>query len=435
MSYIPSKILIISSGRISQGPNIMVKQFYNAFNQQGYEVDLLLKYPEPNHPEYMYVVKDDYEKTIFARLRNKFCRFLSRKWTIADNQHFFFYSKEKYPPIPSRFVVKKIKKEYDLVLIVFWQGLLSFETIKKIYNKLECQIHFIGVDFSQMSGGCHFPCSCDNFRTGCGQCPALLSHDENDFTAWNVKYRKKVYEKVKPIIYGNIYMQQFYSNSYLLKDANCEILPSAIIDTELFKPLDQDVLKEKYNIPTNKKYTLLFGSQYLHDYRKGVSYLLESLTLLSQKMKDEKANVLVLVVGRGYEELKDKIPFDSIGIGYVAMEKLPETFALATCFICPSIDDAGPMMVNQSLCCGIPVVGFETGSVLQVVKDKGTGVCVPVKDTQKLAEGIYEIIKLPINEYNCMRKRCRDVALQTSSYKAQTDIIVSTYSKYTKCHY
>lgn len=73
------------------------------------------------------------------------------------------------------------------------------------------------------------------------------------------------------------------------------------------------------------------------------------------------------MVGRGFDRIKDRIPFDSIGIDYVQLEKLPEIYAISTCYICPSIDDAGPMMVNQSLCCGTPVVGFEIGSVLQVV--------------------------------------------------------------------
>lgn len=431
MSNIRPKILIISSCRLSQGPAAIAKQYYDAFCQHGYETDLLLKYPEAGHPEYKYVVKDNYERSFFTRLRNRYYRFRSRKWKIVDYQYLIFYTKEIYPPTPSKLVVNKIETEYDLVLIVFWQGLLSFETIQKIYDKLRCQIHFIGVDYSQMSGGCHFTGSCNRYMTGCGECPALQHRDKNDFTAWNIQYRKEFYAKVKPIVYGNHYMQQFYKKSLLLKDANCEILPSAIIDTEIFKPMDPNEFRTKYHIPLDKKHVLMFGSQYLNNPRKGVSYLLEAFSILKQRMKDRSNDIIVVIVGKGCDEIKERIALDAISIEYVEMNRLPEIYAISSCFICPSIDDAGPMMVNQSLCCGIPVVGFEMGAVLEVVKDKGTGICVPLKDSQKLADGIYQIITMKSEDFLAMRKRCREVALRTSSYKAQTDRIISTFAKYT----
>ncbi len=424
------KVLIISSCKLSIGPAAIAKQYYDAFLQQEYETDLLLKYPEKDHPEYLYAVNDNYGKALLTRIRNKIIKLINRKWSIVDNSYHFFYTKEKYPPVPAKLVVNKIKKKYDLVLIVFWQELLSFKTIQKIYNKLHCQIHFIGVDYSQMSGGCHFTLSCDHYKTGCGECPALKNPKKNDFTSWNIKYRKRIYNRVKPVVYGNQYMQKFYRSSYLLNKANCIILPSAIIDTDVFKPLNHKELRTKYKIPSEKEYVLLFGSQDLDNPKKGVSFLLESLSILRQMMNDGKGNIIIVMVGRGFDRIKARIPFDSIGIDYVPLEKLPEIYAMSTCFICPSIDDAGPMMVNQSLCCGTPVVGFEIGSVLQVVKNNDTGISVPVKNTQKLAEAIYHILKMPQEEYDGMRRRCRDVALQTSSYKAQTDLIVSTYEKY-----
>ena len=431
MSKGAPKILIISSCRLSQGPAAIAGQYYDAFCQEGYDTDLLLKYPEPDHPEYMYVVDESYEKSLFYRIRHSYLwkKFFSKK--KLNNKFYLSYSKEKYPPIPSKVVVNKISKKYDLILIVFWQGLLSFETIQRIYDKLHCQIHIMGVDYSQMSGGCHFPGSCDNYVTGCGMCPAICSTDKNDFTAWNVRYRKKVYKKVKPIVYGNQYMHQFYKKSYLLKDANCELIPSIIIDTKLFQPLDSKSCREKYHIP-KEKYILFFACQNLNDYRKGISYLLEALIILNEKLGEEKNQILVITAGNGYEEIKTQIPFESMGMGYVPMERLPEIFALSTCFICPSIDDAGPMMVNQSLCCGKPVVGFEIGSVLQVVKDKGTGYCVPLKDVNKMSDKILEVLKLSTTEYQQMQKKCREVALQTSSYTSQVKLILDTYTKYSE---
>lgn len=423
------KILVLSSCSPRQGPAILAEQFYDALRQKGLEVDLMLKYPELNHPEYLYVIDYDYEKGFWFRLKRKI------HWILVgghakESGYCFFYPKEKHPPIPSQLIVKNIKKKYDLVVVVFWQGLLSVETIEKIYNKLHCLIYFMGVDYSQMSGGCHFTGDCQNYKRGCGMCPAFHSRNINDFTAWNVRYRQRVYEKVKPIVFANLYMRQFYEQSYLLKNARTEIAAAPIIDTSIFCPLSVDPLRKKYGIPDRKNKIIFFGCQTLDDPRKGMTHLLEAFSILHEKMEADAGTVLIIAAGKNFDSIKDKIPFDSIGLGYVAMNDLPEVYSLATCFVCSSVNDAGPMMVNQSLCCGTPVVGFEMGAMLQVVKDKGTGICVKLKDSKALADGIQKILQMNTDEYMAMSQRCREVAVQTSSYEAQANMILSVYYKY-----
>ena len=421
------RVLIVSS--VIGGPAVMGLQYYEALRQKGIEVDFLTKYPEPNHPDLLWVVKRNSVKDYLIRFKNKM------RWLIVggkpkEKEHFFFYTYEKWPPVPSHLVLKAIKKKYDLVFILFWQGLLSFDTLEKIYDKLHCQIQIGGVDYSQMSGGCHFTRNCQNYKTGCGSCPAFRFNWKNDFTAWNVRFRKRVYEKVKPIVAGNLYMYQYYKESYLLKDARVEIGGIPIVDTNVFLPKDKSVLMDKYNIPKEKSYIIFFGCQNLNDERKGMRFLFEAFNLLWKMMKEDFKNVLVISAGKNYKSIKSKIPFDNIGFGYVDVNVLSDLYSLATCFVCPSIDDAGPMMVNQSLCCGTPVVGFDMGAVKQVVKDQGTGVCVPLKDSEALAGGIYKILTMSQMEYCKMSSRARQVAMDTSSYEAQANLILSTYAKF-----
>ena len=423
------RVLVLSSVSPTVGPAIIGEQIYEALKRKGIEVDFMTKYPEPGHPEYLWVVKKEYDRRLWVRIKRKV------SWMLVGGRaqeegYCFFYSKEKNPPIPSKLVVEQIKKNYDLVIVVFWQDLLSFETIEKIYDKLHCQIQIMGVDYSQMSGGCHFTGDCQRYRTGCGCCPAFHSQNRDDFTAWNVRYRERVYRKVRPIVYGNSYMRQFYNHSYLLKDAQIEVGIAPIIDTDIFYPMDNVVLRGKYNIPSEKRNLIFFGCQSLADERKGIKYLLDAFNVLYKMMGDDADSVLVISAGRNFDVIKGKISFDTMGMGYVSMKELPELYSLSTLFVCPSVNDAGPMMVNQSLCCGTPVVGFDMGAVKQVVKDKGTGVCVKLKDSEALAEGIRKIIQMNSEEYMSMSRRCREVASQTSSYEAQASMILSVYEKY-----
>lgn len=423
------RILVLSSVSPTVGPAIIGEQIYEALKHKGLEVDFMTKYPEPGHPEYLWVVKENYDRNIFVRIKRRLLWLLVGGLPKEDGHH-FFYTYEKYPPVPSRLLMKAIKKQYDLVYIVFWQGLLSFESVERLYDKLHCQIQIGSVDYSQMSGGCHFTGDCQRYKIGCGMCPAFHSKRKNDFTAWNVRYRKRVYDKVKPIVGGNDYMYQFYKESFLLKDVRIEIGESPIINTTIFHPIDRDCLYKKYNIPENKKHILMFGCQSLDDERKGISYLMEAFDVLFRLLGNKSDEVLIIAVGNHYESIKDRIVFESKSLGYVPMNTLPELYSLATMFVCPSVNDAGPMMVNQSLCCGTPVVGFDMGAVKQVVKDRGTGICVPLRDSDALAEGMLKIIQMPQEEYMKMSVRAREVALQTSSYDAHANQILSIYRKY-----
>lgn len=423
------RILVLSSVSPSQGPGIIGRQIYDALQLKGMEVDFMTKYPEPNHPEFLWVLRKNSCKDLYYRIKRRF-RWLLVGGKPKETGYFFSYSYEKWPPISSREIVNAIKKDYDLVYVVFWQELLSFESIEQIYDKLHCQIIFGSVDYSPMSGGCHFTKACQGYKNGCGKCPAFHSDRDNDFTAKNIRYRKKVYEKVKPIVCGNHYMQQFYNQSYLLKDVRQSIGPAPIINTDIFRPIEKCIIRDKYQIPEWKKYIVFFGSQNLKEKRKGFDYLIDAFRFLFKMMEDETKNVLVITAGNNGDAIMSQISFDCRSFGYVSMDELPELYSLATCFVCPSINDAGPMMVNQSLCCGTPVVGFDMGAVKEVVKGQGSGICVPLKDSRALAEGILQVFKMTSEEYLKMSNRAREIALKTSSYDAQADFILSTYKKY-----
>ena len=426
-SNLRPSILIISSVDPSIGPARVSDDYYNAFKQAGFQIDLLTLYPVKGKPEYLSV----YNKP--SRSRDLFYRLMSFLTGLrkVNTGYGFFYTYETMPPVPVKRVLANIKRDYDAVLVFFWQGLLSFATIQGIYNRLHCQIHFMGVDYSQMSGGCHFTHDCQKYKTGCGCCPAINSRNVNDFTRFNVKYRKKVYEAVKPIVLGNLYMRScYYNTSYLLKDARVE--PSFdIFNENEFYPMDKDALRTKYGISHDKKFILFFGCQRLNDPRKGMDYLIKSLRIFWDSLNPlQRKGVLALIAGREIDEIKDSIEFDVNYVGYVPSSQMPELYSLADVFLSPSVDDAGPTMVNQSLCCGTPVIAFEMGAALETVRRGMTGYCAKLKDCEDFAKGIYQLYSLSKEEYASMKNQCRDAVLSKSSYEVHVKDFLRIYKKY-----
>ncbi len=442
MSDLKPKILIISSANPFKGPGVLGVDARDAFISQGYECDLLTKYEVPEHPEIISICKNgiSFLQRVIRRIEH-ICFILLTYltsgilYTRQQKPEFcFFYAKEEIPPVSSRKILRKIQKDYDLVIIYFWQELLTFKTVEAIYDKLHCPIMFKGVDYSQMAGGCHFTGPCIKYMTGCGSCDGLGSTDPNDFTHHNVKYRKRVYDKVKPIVFGNSYMTEFYNRSFLLKDYKRKELGYPIINGDDFYPMNVDALRLKYDISDKVEYVLFFGSQNVNDERKGITYMLESFMYFHDLLsEEERKSVVLLIAGQNIDAIKGRLPFNYIYVGYVPSSQLPELYSVANVFISPSVNDAGPMMVNQSLMCGTPVVGFAMGAMLDAVKDKGTGFCAPLRDSLALADCLLKMYRLVIDqpeEYMKMRETCADFGVRSYTPKYYVEHIMSVYDKY-----
>lgn len=429
------RVLVISSADPYIGPGIVGLNHYNSLKSSGLEVDFMTKYPVEGHPEFISVLDNNTrtrENSLFYKGLRKIQSILFNNPLLHQtSDHCFFYTKEINPEVPVERVLSKVEKKYDVVYIMFWQGLLSFATIEALYDKLQCQFQFRCVDYSPMSGGCHFVGDCERYKIGCGKCPGIKSGKEDDFTRWNVDYRKRVYEKVKPIVYGNSYMNKFYHQSYLLKDYNrCEVvLP--LMDNDTYRPLDADKCRQEYNITYNKKFLMFAGCQFLDDERKGMKYLLKALKIFYNNLSDnERESVLLVLAGHDVSPIKNSLLFDYIYLGYVKQQQLPAIYSMSNVYLSPSVNDAGPSMVNQSLSCGTPVVAFEMGTALDVVKDRGTGYCAKLRNSEDFAKGIELIFRMPTEKYIKMRNHCRERAVEQTSSKSHVDHFLEIWRKY-----
>lgn len=421
-------ILIISSANPESGPGVLAKDAKDALENENFNVDILTLFEVKNHSEYKYIFKNNKFSSLIYKLYHRILSIIPRQLET----YFFFYKKETCPPVPSLLVLNSIKKEYDLVLIKFWQGMLSYKTVLRIHNKLKCPIFFECVDYGPFAGGCHFPGNCERYKIGCGKCPAICSNNENDFTHFNFLFRKNVIKKINPLIIANTYMFRWFNQSEIMAGLQY-CVSSPIILENIFKPRDRNLLRVKYNIPENKEFILFFGSQSIADERKGMRYLIESLNLVSENLtKDECSKFYLLVAGNKSEEILSKLNFEGKGLGFLPTNELAEIYSLSDTFLCPSVNDAGPMMVNQSISCGTPVIGFEMGACIDAVKNRNTGFLASLKDTETFAACIIKMFKLSPKEKIYMRECCRIEALETTSTRAYADSIQKFYEDYIK---
>lgn len=428
------KILILSSVDPHKGPAVVAEEQYKRLKDAGYDVDFMTLFPVEGHPEYIYVYKSlKQKKWTWTNMLRKITdnnRFVKRhRYRNIENS--FFYRKETQPQVSINDIVKAIKKQYDVVVVVFWQGMLTFKSIEAIYDKLHCLFIFRCVDYSPMSGGCHFTGDCKNFETGCGNCPGIGSIRTNDFTRFNVAYRKKVFDKVKPVITGNGYMQTFYDRSFLLKGYDRLVRTYFTLDLNHFCEQNRSEARALFDIPQNKKFVMLFAAQCLNDGRKGIKYLLSALkTLHGRLCEEERQHILLLLAGKSIDEIKDQLCFDYKYLGFVKADMLPTMYSASDVFLSPSVNDAGPSMVNQSLACGTPVVSFEMGTALDYIKGKNTGYCAKLRDVDDFACGMEKIFRLLEDQYLSMRQECRRISEKLSSKDRDLAMYKDLFNQY-----
>lgn len=297
----------------------------------------------------------------------------------------------------------------DAIIVLFMPDFLSFKNLYELNKNSRAPILLYMMDMAPFTGGCHYAWDCKGYMKSCGNCPALYSVSENDQTRRNWSFKNKYIEMTEiTAIAGTEYQYRQLQKSSLFKyKMKMKILLG--IDSEIFKPLDKVNSREYFKIPLNKK-VLFFGATSLRERRKGFDELLAALQKI--KADNPKANIHLAIAGIMDEKSISELPFNYTFLGLLNHKILSKAFNSSDVFVCPSIEDSGPMMINQSIMCGTPVVTFEMGVALDLVITGKTGYRAKLRDSEDLAKGIKYILELNETEYNEMSENCRNLGLE-----------------------
>jgi len=191
---------------------------------------------------------------------------------------------------------------------------------------------------------------------------------------------------------------------------NCEVIYNGA-DTEIFKPIsgaEKENIRNKYNIPTDKKVIIYFGS-YNHG-MNDIEILGEFLT--HRKFADKNIHFLSIGSGDNLENLikkiKDKVSYTSIYS--LPMEEVAELVAASDISIIPrkSIkkDTGGniPVKCFESWASGIPVLlsNIEDGEVSEIFNKCGSGVLVDANNIEALISGLDDLLSKDLQDLGTM---------------------------------
>jgi len=396
----------------------------------GHNVKLLVNRYDPDYPEGIVCMETwlmSLKRTILYKLQWRYDKLISRlklKKNNTNPDYRFFQLKEKKQIYNTDSLLRKTDLKPDAIIILFVNKFLNAKNIFELQQITNAPIFWLMYDMAPLTGGCHYAWECKGYYNRCGNCPGLFSQNAHDLSHENILLKESYFNKTQiEVLTASEWQYEQAKRSLLFKNNTIhKVLLS--VDSGLFKPVDKESIRIKLEIPVDKK-VLFFGSVGLAERRKGMRYLIESLKLLKQKIDDSLAGkILLLIAGRDIEQIADDLPFKYHYMGMVDSGLgIASAYQAADIFICPSIEDSGPMMINQSLMCGTPVVSFEMGVALDLVKSGETGYRAKLKNSDDLTKGIIDILSMNPSEYCIVAENCRKLALKLCSPEVRIEKI------------
>ncbi len=388
---------------------------FNEFRSKGHNVRLLVNYYKKDYPDGIISMETTYsywKHKAINKIKRTFGLHEKGKFELRYHFHGFDDTKKFYS---SKSILKRAGIKPDVIIVLFAKDFVNAKNMYELNRETGSPVFWMMYDTAPLTGGCHYSWDCTGYQDSCGNCPGIYSNDPHDITYRNLLFKKTYLDKtdIHLVLASEWQNLQAKQSSVFKNKPIHKILIS--INPEIFKIVPKEISRNKVGVSTEKK-VIFFGAKSFNDKRKGSKYLLEALQLLKDMLKGEKEltdKVFLLIAGEETDRIKDQLPFEYKNMGMVNnTDGIASAYQAADVFVCPSIEDAGPSMVNQSVMCGTPVVSFAQGVSLDIVITGKTGYRVKMLDSHDMAKGIYEIIKLSEEEHMQMRNTCRQTAFE-----------------------
>jgi len=338
-----------------------------------------------------------------------------RKRGVRLNDKYFFGG--RYDDIYYMDIDKYINFVPDTIIVTWITWFVSPKTIKLFADKCGAKIVICPLDMSPFTGGCHYAWNCNGFESNCKHCPAIID-EKYKYIAVNILKEKREYWS------DNI--ARFWSCSSGLSS---ELNRASIVQNKrvenLLIPIDENIFnannrinaKNVFGIDSSDK-VILFGSTFSYEERKGINFFLESIEVLHNMLSvSQKQNIKIVIAGRKIQEkFKYRLPFDIIDIDFIKDDLLlSQLYQASDVLVCPSIQDSGPMMINEAQMCGLPVVAFKVGVIPDFIINDFSGYTCDIGNVEQMAIGIKKIV---FNEICLDNMEIANVAFDKTSFNS-----------------
>jgi len=403
----PPKTILHLSAVDYGGAGKFALDLHRLLAQQGHRSYFVVKDAKSGQPDVIPYPDARLEQPLAKLARN----LQKRVWTpeLFHYDYYFYNRYERYSVVSARKILGLIPAHPDAIFIHWTTDFINTRLIRELQELTGARIYWLVIDNAPLTGGCHYPWDCQGYQRDCRPCPAIRSERYQHIAADNLAFKKKYLPADTQLV---TFSQQDYERAG--RSALFGGLPIrkllGLVDETVFMPGDKLSARAHFDLPADQP-VIFFGASALQERRKGMSLLLEALEQLG------RPDVFLLVAGQ-QTPLLEKLPVRHAG--YLSEPELVLAYQAADVFACPSLEDSGPMMINQAMMCGTPVVAFDTGVARDLVVTGQTGYRATPSDATDFARGLRQLLELNEAQRGALTVRCRELATRLCSRPALT---------------
>ncbi len=290
-----------------------------------------------------------------------------------------------YSPIATHRLIKHIEK-FNPDIVHIHELHAYFVNITPLINYLKKNkiktVWTFHCEF-MYTGKCGHAYECEKWKVECGNCPQVREYPSSlffDFTKKMFNEKKKLFHNFNnlTIVTPSEWLANRVKQSFL-KDKDIRVIHNGIDTTNIFYPRNFEHLKKKHNI-TDEKIVLAVAPNLMSE-QKGGRWLLE---LAKKFINDDKIKFVLI----GVDDLNQDFDDNIIALGRTSNQiELAEYYSMADITLLTSIKETFSLVSAESLACGTPVIGFDSGAPSEIAP-KGYGVFVEYGDIKSLVREI-----------------------------------------------
>ena len=268
---------------------------------------------------------------------------------------------------------------------------VNYNLLLQLQKKLNFKIIIYPLDMEPITGGCHYFWNCKNFKQGCIKCPAVIDTLQNKVKK-NMKMKTDFYKKSNlSLISGTKTLSKIINESSIWQNKKKLLTLYSGIDKKIFYP----------SLIYDKKINILYRSSYV--FRKGEHILKKTLLKLS---KDNEFKLKINFIIIGSTSINDFLKNYNFNYNYLGAPKndyeLSKVYRKSDFFLNTSIQDGGPMMINEAIMSNLLVISFPTQLASEVIS-KSNGFLIKTNFSKNLKKILKKISNLNRDKVNQMK--------------------------------
>lgn len=287
-------------------------------------------------------------------------------------------------------LIKKYLVDVDLVFLHWIDGFLSSKDIQKIHQTTQAPIVWTLMDLEPLTGGYHYETDVKEWLKCADK---VMVRRFKKILNENIKYKKRHLAglPINWVAPTEWLYQKVRGNNLFEKRMAIKILLA--VDTKKYRPMNKQRCRRRMKMK-NDDLVIFFGARNLSERRKGakeINEVLLRLEKLVRKRADLAKNILLVSAGDKLKLATQK--FRHKHLGAVDERVLATVYNACDVFWCPSIEDGGPMMVNEAVACGARVVMYDMGVARDLMDKKDKRVSVPLGKQKKMAQELMMMLE------------------------------------------